>query len=136
MQVSKRGLCPNARAELWRRWRAGQTLSDIARALAKPPGSIFGFVVANGGIAPTPRKRRVTALSLLEREEISRGLSRSESFNSIAARLNRSVSTISREVARNSGAAHYRGADADEAMWRRARRPKRCKLAENRRLQQ
>jgi IS30 family transposase len=136
MQVSKRGLCPNARAELWRRWRAGQTLSDIARALEKPPGSIFGFVVANGGIAPTSRKRRASALSLLEREEISRGISRDESFNNIAVRLNRSVSTISREVARNGGAARYRGADADDAMWRRARRPKRCKLAENRRLQQ
>jgi IS30 family transposase len=104
--------------------------------LEKPPGSIFGFVVANGGIAPAPRTRRATALSLLEREEISRGLSRNESFNCIAVRLNRSVSTISREVARNGGVAHYRATDADEAMWRRARRPKRCKLVDNRRLQQ
>jgi hypothetical protein len=103
MQIRKRGLCPDERAELWRRWRAGQTLSDIARALEKPPGSVFGFVVANGGISPPARKRRAGELTLREREEISRGLSRDESFQAIAARLKRAVSTIAREVARNGG---------------------------------
>lgn len=122
--------------ELWRRWREGQTLSDIARALAKPPGSVFGFVVANGGISPAVRKRRSGALTLQDREEISRGLSRKESCQSIATRLNRAVSTITREVARNGGTAKYRAADADEAAWSRARRPKVCKLAEHRRLQE
>ena len=49
MLVRKRGLDSNERADLWRRWRAGQSLSDIARALDKPSGSVFGFVVMNGG---------------------------------------------------------------------------------------
>jgi IS30 family transposase len=136
MQVRKRGLDANERAELWRRWRAGQTLSDIARALAKPPGSVFCFVASNGGLSPPVRKRRLDALTLNEREEISRGLSCEESLQSIAARLKRSVSTIAREVTRNGGPKRYRAAEADEAAWSRARRPKPCKLAVERRLQE
>jgi IS30 family transposase len=136
MLVRKRGLDSNERADLWRRWRAGQSLSDIARALEKPPGSVFGFVAANGGISPATRKRKRNALTLQEREEISRGLSRDESLRGIATRLNRPVSTISREVTRNGGSKRYRAADADAATWSRARRPKECKLATKRRLQQ
>lgn len=136
MQVRKRGLDPSERAELWQRWRAGQTLSDIARALEKPPGSVFGFVASNGGISPAIRRRRPGSLALLEREEISRGLSRGESLRGIARRLDRSVSTITREVARNGGEKRYRAAEADEAAWSRARRPKPCKLAVERRLQE
>ena len=136
MKIRKRGLEANERADLWRRWRAGQSLSDIARALEKPSGSVFGFIAATGGISPPIRRRKPGALTLHEREEISRGLSRRESLQHIAARLNRSVSTISREVTRNGGEARYRAADADEAAWRRARRPKRCKLATEHRLQQ
>lgn len=136
MQVRKRGLEPNERAELWQRWRAGQTLSDIARALEKPPGSVFGFVASNGGISPPVRQRRPGSLTLSEREEISRGLSREESMQGIAKRLNRSVSTITREVARNGGTKRYRAIEADEAAWSRARRPKPCKLAVERRLQE
>lgn len=136
MQVRKRGLDATERADLWRRWRAGQTLSEIARALEKPPGSVFGFVAGNGGISPPVRKRRPGALTLKEREEISRGLSCDESLQSIAARLKRPVSTIAREVAKNGGADRYRAAEADEAAWARARRPKRCKLAVEHRLQE
>jgi IS30 family transposase len=135
MQVRKRGLDPRQRAELWQRWRAGQTLSEIARALEKPPGSVFGFVTSNGGISPPAGRRRPGSLTLTEREEISRGLSCDESQQSIAKRLSRSVSTISREVARNGGAQRYRAAEADAAADTRARRPKPCKLAVERRLQ-
>lgn len=136
MQVRKRGLDQSERAELWQRWRAGQTLSDIARALEKPPGSVFGVVASNGGISPPIRQRRPGSLTLMEREEISRGLSREESLRGIARRLDRSVSTITREVARNGGEKRYRAAAADEAAWARARRPKPCKLAVERRLQE
>jgi IS30 family transposase len=135
MQVRTRGLSPNERADLWQRWRAGQSLSDIARALDKPPGSIFGFVISNGGISPPMRSRRASSLSLQDREEISRGLSRNESLRGIAARLKRPVSTISREVQRCGGPVKYRAAEADDAAWARARRPKVCKLAQERRLQ-
>jgi IS30 family transposase len=110
-------------------------LSDIARALEKPPGSVFVFVAANGGISPPARKRKRDALTVLEREEISRGLGREESLRGIAARLNRPVSTVSREVDRNGGSTRYRATEAETAAWSRARRPKICKLAKERHLQ-
>jgi IS30 family transposase len=135
MLVRKRGLSPNESIELWRRWRAGQSLSDIARALSKPPGSVFGFVASNGGFSPADRKRRHGALTLQEREEISRGLGRKESLRGIARRLNRPVSTISREIERNGGSSRYRAVEAEASAHVRARRPKTCKLAQQARLQ-
>jgi len=82
-------------------------------------------------VRPAPRKRSVRHLSLLEREEISRGVARGESLRTIASRLGRAVSTISREVARNDGRLRYRAHRADRAAWQRARRPQVCKLAAN-----
>jgi IS30 family transposase len=136
MPVPRRGLSPSERSQLWKRWKEGQSLSDIARALEKPPGSVYGFLASNGGIPPQPRRRRDRALTLEDREEISRGLSRSESFRRIAVRLRRSPSTISREVARNGGCARYRASTAEAKAWARARRPKCCKLAVESDLQQ
>jgi len=135
MLVRKRGLDANERVDLWQRWRAGQSLADIARALDKPPGSVFGYVTSSGGISPPVRKRKPSALTFEDREEISRGLCCDESLRSIAAQLHRPVSTISREVARNGGRSRYRATEADGAAWRRARRPKVCKLTEHTRLQ-
>ncbi len=78
---------PEARKkELWERWKAGESISDIARALRKPPGSIHGVLKANGGIVPPRRRRPKWMLSLTEREEISRGLASGESMRAIAAR--------------------------------------------------
>ncbi len=65
---------------MWERWRAGESVSDIARALQKPPGSIHGMLRATGGISPPERRRRRCALTLAEREEISRGLATGESL--------------------------------------------------------
>ena len=124
-----RGLDGAQRADLWRRWREGQSLSDIARALAKPPGSVFGYLTSNGGISPLQRRRSHRSLTLADREEISRGLSQAEPIRSIARRLSRAPSTVSREVARNGGVSRYRAVTADEQAWRHGRRPKRCKLA-------
>lgn len=120
--------------ELWERWRAGESISDIARALKKPPGSIHGMLRATGGFSPPLRCRRRCALAPSEREEISRGLAAGESLRAIAARLGRPTSTVSREVARNGGREDYRATKADERAWERARRPKRCLLAMNDRL--
>jgi IS30 family transposase len=127
---------PEARnRELWDRWKAGESISDIARALEKPPGSIHGVLKTTGGIAPPRRRRRTRwALTLAEQEEISWGLASGESMRAIAARLGRSASTVSREVNRNGGRKNYRAAEADEKSWARARRPKKCLLAENERL--
>ena len=135
MAVARRGLTASERAELWQRWRIGQSLSDISRALGKAPGSVFGYLRSNGGIPPVVRVRSSRALTLVDREEISRGLSSGTSLRCIAARLGRPPSTVSREVTRNGGCGRYRAAVADMRAWDQARRPKVCKLAEYPRLQ-
>ena len=125
------GLSAAGKEELWERWRVGESISDIARALHKPPGSIHGMLEATGGISPPQRRRRRCALTLAEREEISRGLAAGDSMRVIATRLRRCASTVSREIERNGGRRNYRATKADERAWERARRPKRCLLAMN-----
>ncbi len=119
------------KSEMWDRWQRGESLKEIGRAFDRPSSSIFGQLSSTGGIRPpTPRRSRL-ALTLAEREEISRGLASQHSLRHIAEQLGRSPSTICREIHRNSGYDDYRAAQADEAAWDRAHRPKRCKLACN-----
>ena len=101
-RTGRPGLSHEQKAELWRRWKAGETFSDIGRALGKHAASVFGVVAAKGGFAPVPRSRRSGCLSFLEREEIARGLVSGQSFRQLGRYLGRAVSTISREVARCS----------------------------------
>jgi len=122
------------KAEMWDRWQRGESLNAIGRAFDRPSSSIFGQLAPTGGIRPPHRKRSRLALALSEREEISRGIVAGLSIRSIAAKLARSPSTISRELKRNGGPASYRATPADQAAWDRARRPKRCRLAGNRPL--
>ena len=117
------------KAEMWDRWQRGDSLKDIGRGFDRPSSSIYGQLSPTGGIRPPNRKRSRLALSLREREEISRGIVGGLSIRSIAAKLGRSPSTIGREIKRNSGHNHYRATSADQAAWGRACRPKLCKLA-------
>lgn len=135
MPVETRGLTAAGRAELWHRWKSGQSLTDIGRALGKPPTSVWFYLRSRGGIPPTPRRRNPRALTIEEREEISRGLFTGASLRSIARQLARPPSTVSREVRRNRGRIRYRAAEADERAWTQAHRPKVCKLAQLERLQ-
>lgn len=124
------------KAEMWDRWQRGESLREIGRAFDRPSGSIFGQLAPTGGIRPPPRRRSRLALTLSEREEISRGIAGNLSLRTIAAQLGRSPSTISRELTRNGGHAQYRASQADEVAWDRTRRPKLCKLAGNAMLRQ
>jgi len=90
---------------------------------------VFSVISPTGGIRPPDRKRGRLALSITEREEISRGLITHQSLRSIARHLGRSPSTISREVRRNGGRSAYRATTSDQHAWDRALRPKPCKLA-------
>src|SRR5271168_1367489 len=117
------------RSEIWDRWQAGEPMSSIGRRFDRESSSVFSVISPTGGIRPPDRCRAKQALSLSEREEISRWLSMRCSLRSIARHLGRSPSTISREVSRNGGADRYRAAGSDQAAWDRARRPKLCKLA-------
>jgi IS30 family transposase len=118
-------------ALIWDRRSQGVGVRTVARELGRAHGSVRWMVESSGGVRPRPRIRSSRHLSWEEREEISRGMAAGESLRSIASRLDRSASTVSREVARNGGRSRYRALRADRAALRRARRPKVCKLAAN-----
>jgi len=126
-----RGLSSEQKGDLWRRWREGQSLDEIGRALGKLTGSIRWVVAEHGGLVPSERRRSRLALTLAEREDVSRGLAAGDSLRQIAARLRRYASTISREVSRHGGRENYRASHADERAWDNAKRPKPCRLASN-----
>jgi IS30 family transposase len=117
------------KALMWDRWQKGDSLHAIAGLFDRHHSSIQGIFSAAGGVRPAKRIRSNLALSLSEREEISRGIASDESIRSIANRLGRAASTISREIQRNGGDEKYRAALADKKAWERACRPKNCKLA-------
>ena len=122
------------KAMMWDRWRQGETLHKIAQLFDRHHNSVRGILAQTGGIRPASRVRSGRVLSLPEREQISRGVVAGRSMRSIAACLRRAPSTISREFSRNGGRQAYRASEADASAWRRATRPKRCKLAVNRAL--
>jgi IS30 family transposase len=134
-KLGRPGLSDRKKKELWKRWRKGESLSDIGRALGKRAASIYGVLSANGGITPTAKKRRESALTQREREDISRGIVKGRSIRAIASRLGRSPSTVSREIRRNGGLRKYRAIQAEDRAALKARRPKILLLAKNQALQ-
>lgn len=124
------------KAELWRRWKQGEPVSQICRALGVFPSKVRRVLVTNGGYVPRLRKRSERVLTLSDREEISRGLALRQSMRQIAARIGRAPSTVSREIGRCGGRQDYRAAPADRQAWQRARRPKVCKLFQRRALRE
>lgn len=122
------------KAQMWARWKEGWTMHQIAHLFDRGHSSIQRILAESGGIQPLRRRRSQLALTLVEREEISRALATGHSIRSIAARIGRAPSTVSREIKRNGGQTSYRASQADGAAWERAHRPKCCKLAQNRAL--
>jgi IS30 family transposase len=116
-------------AELWERWKKGEGLKSIGRAFGKPSSCIFAHLKPSGGIMPPARRRSGLALTIAEREEISRGIVEGQSVRAIARMLARAASTVSREISRNGGVGRYRAAAAEKLAWKQALRPKPCKLA-------
>jgi len=136
MTIRRRpGLSAPQKQELWERWKSGQSMNEIARAFGKERGSIHSVLRFTGGFKPSTRRRSRLALSLFEREEISRGLAEGQSMRTIASLIQRAPSTVSREIGRHHGRARYRAAEADRRAWNSGLRPKRCRLAIHRRLQ-
>ena len=125
VQRYRRGFTRAEKSELWDRWQRGESLKAIGRAFGKPSSSIYFQLAPLGGIRPATRRRSRLALTLSEREEISRGIVAQRSIRLMASLLGRSPSTVSREVRRNGGYDQYRAALADDRAWARARRPKR-----------
>ena len=135
-QGLRRGFGAAEMAKLWDCWQRGESLKAIGRTFGKPSSSIYFQLAPHGGIRPAPRRRSRLALTLVEREEISRGIAAAETARSMARKLGRSPSTVAREIGRNGGYDQYRASQAEETAWARARRPKRCKLADNRHLRE
>lgn len=122
--------------DIWRRWKYGQSMHAIGRAYGRPHPTIRKLLLPSGGIPPVVRRRSRLALTLAEREDISRGIASGSSIREIAGHLNRAPSTVSREIIRHGGRPAYRAHDADQQAWRSALRPKRCLLAGNRKLRE
>ena len=133
-RVRRSRMSANDKAAIWDRWSRGESLSEIGRAVDRIPAAVFHVVRARGGIPPPPRWRSPRALTVSEREEISRGLATGVSFRQLAMQLGRPPSTVSREVGRHGGRRWYRASVADAATWERAQRPQRCRLAQRPRL--
>jgi IS30 family transposase len=134
-QRARRRYCTAAEsAQIWDRWQRGEGLKSIGRVFGKSSGSIFSHLMPFGGIRPRPRRRSRLALTLVESEQISRGLVNGDSLRLIATRLSRAASTVSREITRNGGLVQYRAAVSEKRAWARALRPKLCKLATHRPL--
>lgn len=127
--MSRFPVCEQEKDELWRLWKNGQSILGISRMLGRGEDTVAKIVYSAGGIAPRPHRPRPDALTLAEREEISRAVASGHSLRYIANALGRSPSTISRELSRNGGRRRYRAVGADKAARKRARRPKTCKLA-------
>ena len=123
------------KSEIWDRWQRGESMSSIGRGFDRDSSSIYPLLSRTGGIRPPDRKRSSLALTLVEREIISRGVAGHHSIRAIARGLRRPASTVSREVNRNGGYDKYRAVDAERRAWAQALRPKLCKLATNKLLQ-
>src|SRR5277367_380480 len=137
MRQGKRfGLSAIEKSDLWRRWKAGQSLHEIGRAFGKSHSSIRCVVSLHGGFVPAVRRRSLLALTLPEREDISRGIASGSSIRRIAELLDRAASTVSREVTRHGGRPEYRANEADAQAWKSALRPKPCLLAIHEKLQE
>jgi IS30 family transposase len=124
------------KSEIWDKYKQGNSLWSIARSIDVSSISIYRQLAPTGGIRPPPRKRSRLALSLAEREEISRGIVAELSIRTMASQLDRAPSTVSREINRNGGYDDYRATPAEQNAWDQALRPKRCKLVCNRALAQ
>jgi IS30 family transposase len=135
MRAGKRfGLSEIEKRDIWSRWKAGESLHEIGRAFDKPHSSIRCLLLPRGGIPPAARRRSRLALTLAEREDISRGIASGFPLREIARGLDRAASTVSREISRHGGRAVYRAHGADDHAWDSALRPKQCLLAANRKL--
>lgn len=121
-------------AKLWAQWREGRSAGEIARQLCRGRHAVQCIVERHGGSVPAERTRAADRLSLVQREDISRGLSAGLSARDIARTVGKHHSTISREIHRNGGRGAYRAAMAERAAWQRALRPKSCLLRQRPRL--
>jgi hypothetical protein len=94
--------------DVWRRWKAGQTLHEIGRVFDKPHSCIRSVLLPRGGIPPIARRRSRLALTLAEREDISRAIASGSSIRESARVLGRAASGLLLRSAKPLAAWHQR----------------------------
>ena len=109
-------------------------MANMSKVLSKPPVTIFFILAILWWLMQRLRSRTLNSLTIRERETIIRGLASGDSIRAIARQLERSPSTVRREVNNNGGSSKYRAIDTDNAAWKRGKRPKLCLLIINRQL--
>jgi transposase, IS30 family len=126
-------MVPEVVQTFWAAMQRGEFITDAAAQAGTYRKKGARWLVAAGGVRPRRgRDLKGRYLSFTEREEIALGRAGGESMRSIAARLGRSPSTISRELGRNRGkVGRYRASTAHALAYERAGRPKPAKLATN-----
>ena len=77
------------KALMWERWQKGESLQQIAQLFDRNHSSIQRILAETGGISPAQRSRSRVALTLAEREEISRAVVAGHSMRSMATSLGR-----------------------------------------------
>ena len=117
----------------WAAMQRGEFITDAAAEAGTYRKKGARWLVAAGGVRPRRgRDLKGRCLSFSEREEIAVARAGGESMRAIARRLQRSPSTISRELQRNAGCSGqpYRATTAHALAYERAGRPKPSKLAD------
>ena len=120
-QPSRLGMTDVQKSELWQRWRNGESIIEISRAIAADRKAVSRVLSRHGGFTPPLRKRSPKALTLAEREEISRGLSAEHSLCQIAQALQRSPATVVDYATARLRRTKRRGRELDDpkyAAWR------------------
>ena len=113
-QLGRRGRSPAVKEKLWARWKAGESVTAISRAMSVGAKSVRRVLALNGGCFPRPKKRSSRALSFAERKCIAIGLDDGVSLREISRRIGRSASTVSREIKRHGGRKRYQPIEADQ----------------------
>ena len=124
---------PDLLQQFWQVMADGGFITDAVAVIDTSRRSGRRVLAEAGGVRPRRgRELRGRCLNFAEREEIALGRAAGESMRSIASRLRRSPSTISRELERNvDGQGRYRSTAAHALAYERAGRPKPAKLAVN-----
>ena len=133
-QLGRRGRSSAVKEKLWARWKAGESVTAISRAMSVGAKSVRRVLALNGGCFPRPKKRSSRALSFAERKCIAIGLDDGVSLREISRRIGRSASTVSREIKRHGGGKRYQPVEAEWRAQQMTLRPQPCKLARHPKL--
>lgn len=124
-------MLPEVMHRLWDLYEAGYRPEEVARHIGWSRTGVADQIRFYGGMRPRwGRSLKGRSLTFEERENIMLWRAEKVGIREIGRRLNRSASTISRELQRNSSwGGKYRATTGQSRAFARSRRPKEAKLA-------